>query len=367
MDRVGIYPCGGRSIFASVPVERYLRRMNARWTWLALGVAVAGGACSSQAGSNEATGAGPDPSDAAASAASAAADGATCAQPGVTRVGVTFVNQRASAVTLYWIDARCSEVAMGTLAAGRSTGIGTFVGHRFRVREGAGDPAGAVVREWSAAESDVPSTTVVIDPAPGQAPVRCSVGGTLPATLRVTNQTTDDLSLFWVDGQCNEVFRGAVDKGQSTGESTFVGHVFRVRAGTANAPGALVREIVVGSATAADAGTSDAATDAGSASNEVVIAPADGGAPVVCSGPGTTPLTLTVKNGGAAPVSLFWLDGKCSPQLKETIAAGASASESSYAGHVFQVRDGANQPGGTLREQILLGPNDAPTKTVTIP
>lgn len=311
-------------------------------------------------GTTDASGPAADVGDAASSTTTTDLDAASCSAPGVTPVGVSFVNHRASAVTLYWIDGRCAEVDMGTLGAGRSAGLGTFVGHRFRVREGAKDPNGAIVREWTAQASDAPATTIVLDPPAGQPPVMCSTGGNVATTLRVENHRAEELSLFWVDGQCNETFRSSIPKGQSTGQSTFVGHVFRVRTGTATAPGALVREIVVGASSALDAG----AGDAGAAGTEVVLVPEDGGAPTICSGPGTTPLTLTVKNTRATPIALYWLDDKCSAQLKETIAADASASESTYAGHVFEVRSGAQGP---LLQQIVLGPADAPTRTVDVP
>lgn len=249
---------------------------------------------------------------------------------------------------------------MGTLAAGRAAGLGTFVGHHFRVRDGAKAPSGAIVREWTAQASDAPQATVVIDPPAGQTPVLCSTGGTVAANLHVVNQRAEDLSLFWVDGECKEIFKGTIGKGQSGGESSFVGHVFRVRTGTAEAPGALVREIVVSANVASDAG-SDAATSGGT---DVVLAPEDGGAPTICSGPGTTPLTLTVTNERTTPIALYWLDGQCAPALKETIAQGKSASESTFAGHVFAIRDGAQ---GAVLQTIVLSSGDAPTRTVNVP
>ena len=81
-----------------------------------------------------------------------------CSLYGGADITVTFSNDSAQQVTLYWIDWDCNETAYTVLDAGSSHVQDTFGLHSWRARAGDQDPVGAVVWEQRLAESDDGST-----------------------------------------------------------------------------------------------------------------------------------------------------------------------------------------------------------------
>lgn len=280
----------------------------------------------------------------------------TCSTRGTEPLEVRFRSERSRVVSLYWVNERCDEIFSGVLGAGLTASQSTFVGHVWRVREGTQDAAGAILKEFVPQASDAPSVTVVIPAAAGEAPTQCSLAGTTPANLTVINQRSDVTTLYWVDRSCNEVLGGRLPRGKPSRYETFVGHKFRVREGDGNAAGAIVKEFSVGASDVSDAGAM-----------VVTLPPPDGGAPPVCSSPGGAAVKLTVTNKGAAPVSLYWVDGDCAANYAETIAADAGVSQNTFVGHAFEVRAGAQQPAGALLKEFVPQASDAPSMNVSVP
>lgn len=65
-------------------------------------------------------------------------------------------------------------------------------------------------------------------------------------SIELRNETIEPIRLYWVDGQCQEVRYGEIAAGQSVAQSTFVGHVWRLKHPT---KGWMLREVTVSPAT----------------------------------------------------------------------------------------------------------------------
>jgi hypothetical protein len=77
-------------------------------------------------------------------------------------VTITFKNNTAGPVSTYWVNPSCTQMYYQTINAGQSTMQATFVGHVWRIREGAQNATGNVVKEFAPQAADAPAVTVNI-------------------------------------------------------------------------------------------------------------------------------------------------------------------------------------------------------------
>jgi len=61
--------------------------------------------------------------------------------------------------------------------------------------------------------------------------------------------------------------------------------------------------------------------------------------------------TMSVHNGGALPVEIYWVDSTCAELDYGTLGANSAYDQPTYIGHVWRFRDAAS---GTLLQEVLV-------------
>lgn len=115
-------------------------------------------------------------------------------------------------------------------------------------------------------------------------------------------------------------------------------------------------------ATVPDAAATDTAAAADAPDDDAVdtVSPGDlgsaGGCPIVaagsaCSGSGGKAMGVNFKNGCSGTIRVYWVDFTCKEKLYHEIAPGASQVQSTFAQHIWRLRDTAS--GQLLREYVV--------------
>lgn len=119
---------------------------------------------------------------------------------------------------------------------------------------------------------------------------------------------------------------------------------------------------------AADNATSDAEPDAAAADVPTADLGAVSGCPIVaagtaCSGQGGKAMGVNFTNGCTATIKVYWVDFACKENLYHEIAPGMSQVQSTFADHIWRLRDAAS--GELLREYVV--PNKGALLEVGVP
>ena len=108
-----------------------------------------------------------------------------------------------------------------------------------------------------------------------------------------------------------------------------------------------------------DADVSDvAAADLGSAGGCPIVAPG-----TKCSEDGFKAMGVNFTNHCSAPVKIYWLDQSCSEKLYHDVAPGASQVQSTFAKHIWRIRDAGT--GELLKEYTV--PLNGALQEVSVP
>lgn len=77
-----------------------------------------------------------------------------CSRDGGASIDVTFANDAATTVTLFWVDTGCGETGYHVLTPGQTVDQATYTEHVWRARAGDSDPAGTLLWEHRIADGD---------------------------------------------------------------------------------------------------------------------------------------------------------------------------------------------------------------------
>jgi hypothetical protein len=131
---------------------------------------------------------------------------------------VTFVNNEAETVELWYLDEDCVEQLWTTVEAGMTSREDSFVGDYWQVFQ---PDSGEVLKEFYATAEP----SVVVVPAPED----CSAPSDQPASLTVINNRTEPVELYWVRPDCTEAHYNTLQPGDSVELSTYHTEVWSVR------------------------------------------------------------------------------------------------------------------------------------------
>ncbi len=151
----------------------------------------------------------------------------------------------------------------------------------------------------------------------------CTSGTGAAMTMPVTNNSAETVNLLWVDGGCVEHQYQQVSAGASTTQSTFTGHIWRLRS------------VATGAVT----------TERPAVPGQTLWTYGDGS----CSAGNGPTIGWTVTNRSAAPVDLYWLDGACGEHRYASLGAGQAYSGPTSVGAIWRVkRKGTAQIAGSV-------------------
>lgn len=154
----------------------------------------------------------------------------------------------------------------------------------------------------------------------------CSSGGTLEEMfLTITNDTSKDVTIHWIDDSCVEHEGSPIAAGENFEFTTYDGHEFVFRDTDGNQIAAYV-------ATVADNNQTLLVS--------TLIAAYSPEKPITCSSSGTfEEMLITFNNDTGGDVTIHWIDENCVEQEGSPIAAGADYEFTTYDGHEFIFRD----------------------------
>jgi hypothetical protein len=150
------------------------------------------------------------------------------------RVEPVIANTCEVPVELYWIDFDGLERSYGAVRAGATQPLATYRGHAWRVRTFDGAEVRSFVADGDAIETcDANHRPTAAAFTAGRRarewPERVSARSTESARISIRNACEEDLSVFWVDFQGNERRYALLATGAEMDQSTFSGHLWRLR------------------------------------------------------------------------------------------------------------------------------------------
>lgn len=142
----------------------------------------------------------------------------TCSTGWSNTANLRIYNNSDKYVDLYWVNYQCQEIKYTTLNPGTTVLQQSYVTHPWRLRESV---SGKLIKQVTLNNT---GTTVV------STREQCSAGGLIQAQLKINNNSADPVDLFWKDYNCNEVFYGKINPGQTKWYNSYASHPWRIRA-----------------------------------------------------------------------------------------------------------------------------------------
>ena len=140
----------------------------------------------------------------------------------------------------------------------------------------------------------------------------CSTGWSNTANLKIVNNYSQYVDLYWLDYQCNEVKYVTIYPGGTHVQPSYVTHPWRIReSGT----GKLLKQVTLNN------------------SGTTVIATRD-----ECSAGGQDKVQLEIYNNSSSAVDVFWKDYNCKEKFYYKIYPGKKQLFNTYATHPWRIR-----------------------------
>jgi VHL beta domain len=143
----------------------------------------------------------------------------------------------------------------------------------------------------------------------------CTVNSGAAGPVTFVNNTAGPVLVDWVAPDCTEKTYATLAPGTSYVQSTYSGHIWRIRSATTAA--ALTDPLPV-------------------VPRSVVMAQTDPVCPVASAG--SVAVSWSLKNATTTKLDVYWLDGQCNEVRYATVAAGASFAQQTYVGHRWRLK-----------------------------
>jgi hypothetical protein len=244
------------------------------------------------------------------------AQAATCSPSTPSKATtIKFVNYTERPIVIFWVNFDCTERSYSVLKKGLFYSQPTYVGHIWRMRD---QETNVLVGELTANDAiTFPIGTFTLP----SADIPCTPTGQNEAiTLRFTNYTSRQLSLYWIDTNCKERLYSTIKPGAYYDQPTYVGHSWFVRDDTHKIT--LTGFITQNSRTARVPIGAQA------------VMPAN-----VCSRNDAQAIDRTIVNYTSRRVDIVAVDSTCQEKLYKTLKGGQSIIVSTFVGSVWHMYD----------------------------
>jgi len=140
----------------------------------------------------------------------------------------------------------------------------------------------------------------------------CSTAWSSTANLKIHNNHSQKVDLYWVDYQCNEVKYTTINPGYTVVQPSFITHPWRIRE---SGSGKLLKQVTLNKAGTTVVGAKDE-----------------------CSAGGSDAVQLEIYNNDSSAVEVYWMDYNCKERYYYRVYPGKKQTINTYATHVWRIR-----------------------------
>jgi VHL beta domain len=140
----------------------------------------------------------------------------------------------------------------------------------------------------------------------------CSIGAAATGTLKIENNTSQQVDVYWVNYQCQEQLYSTLPAGWIVTQQSYISHPWRVRE---RATGKLLKQVTVNSSAVRHIALNDE-----------------------CSGVIGGAAQTQFSNDLPFNVEVYWKDYGCQERLYAILAPGQSYVQATYANHAWRIR-----------------------------